>query len=589
MTDLIDITSQEPFWVGEWYVDPDSGRLLREGVEVRLEPKVMQVLVFLAQHSGKVVSRETLEDVVWAGMVVGYDALSGSIIKLRKALGDDSRQPKYIETVSKKGYRLIASVHRAEEGEADSQGSNKGQGHTVGVQKFEIPHSNTTRFTIKLIAVGLVLVAVLLLWNFLTLVPDKPSQSTVTANTTDKPLTTDAIAKTPSIVVLPFKNLSDDQKQEYFSDGITDDIITDLSQVSSLRVIARQSAYHYKDINVNLNDVARELDVNYIVEGSVQKAGNRIRINVQLTDVSKGYHIWADRFDSEIADLFDIQDTITQHVIDAMYVTLSTQENKLIATRTTNNFEAYDTFLLAQQYSKDRTKEGYDLTIETYRRAIQLDPEYARAYGALAVALTRGYRVQMTKLSFEEARERALKLANKAIELDQSSPPVYWSLGFVHLFRKEYEEAETAAKQAIRLSPNYADGYGLLAFISNWRGKAEEAVYYIKKAIALNPYHTFDYPWNLGFAYYTLGKYDEASHALQAALLKNPSVLYPRLFLATCYIRLGQQDDAEWEIEQVKIQHPGTTLSQLANTLPYENQHQLLALLEDFRKGGLPE
>ena len=133
MTDLIDITSQEPFWVGEWYVDPDSGRLLREGVEVRLEPKVMQVLVFLAQHSGKVVSRASLEDVVWAGMVVGYDALSGSIIKLRKALGDDSRQPKYIETVSKKGYRLIASVHRAEEGEADSQGSNKGQGHTVGV------------------------------------------------------------------------------------------------------------------------------------------------------------------------------------------------------------------------------------------------------------------------------------------------------------------------------------------------------------------------------------------------------------------------------------------------------------------------
>jgi adenylate cyclase len=325
------------------------------------------------------------------------------------------------------------------------------------------------------------------------------------------------------------------------------------------------------------------------VEGSVQKAGNRIRINVQLTDVGKGYHIWADRFDSEMADLFDIQDTITQHVIDAMYVTLSTQENKLIATRTTNNFEAYDTFLLAQQYSKDRTKEGYDLTIETYRRAIQLDPEYARAYGALAVALTRGYLVQMTKLSFEEARERALKLANKAIELDQSSPPVYWSLGFVHLFRKEYEEAEAAAKQAIRLSPNYADSYGLLAFISNWRGKAEEAVYYIKKAIALNPYHTFDYPWNLGFAYYTLGKYDEASHALQAALLKNPSVLYPRLFLAACYIRLGHLDDAEWEIEQVKIQHPGTTLSQLANTLPYENQHQLLALLEDLRKGGLPE
>ncbi|NNF96259.1 MAG: tetratricopeptide repeat protein [Halobacteria archaeon] len=342
-------------------------------------------------------------------------------------------------------------------------------------------------------------------------------------------------------------------------------------------------------MNVNLDDVARELDVHYIVEGSVQKAGKRIRINVQLTGVKQGHHIWADRFDSEVANVFDIQDTITQRVIDAMYVTLSNQENRRIANRTTNNFEAYDTFLLGQQHSKNRTQEGYDLTIDAYRRAIQLDPEYARAYGALAVTLTFGYRNQWTKLSFEEARERALELAKKAIELDQSSPPVYWSLGYVHLFRKEYEEAEAAAKQTISLSPNYADGYGLLAFISNWRGKAEDASRYIKKAIALNPYHTFDYPWNLGFAYYTLGRYSEASHALQQALEKNPSVLYPRLVLAACYVRLGRQDDAEWEIEQVKMQRPGTTLSHLANTVPYENQDLMLAFLEDLRKGGLPE
>ena len=584
MTDLIDISTQEPFRVGEWYVDPDSGRLLREGVEVKLEPKVMQVLVFLAQHSGKVVSREALEAVVWAGMVVGYDALSGSIIKLRKALGDDSRHPQYIETVSKKGYRLIASVSEVGEDDADRQGGNAANTQISGNLE-----SATNRITFTLIATSVILIAVLLLWHFLVQAPVNKSQTTATANTADKPLITGKISKVPSVVVLPFKNLSDDPQQDYFSDGITDDIITDLSQVSSLRVIARQSAYHYKDININLDDVARELDVNYIVEGSVQKAGERIRINVQLTNVDKGSHIWADRFDSEVTNLFDIQDTITQRVIEAMYVTLSNQENKRIAIRTTNNFEAYDTFLLGQQHSKNRTQEGYDLTIDAYRRAIQLDPQYARAYGALAVTLTRGYRQQLTKLSFEEARERALKLAKKAIELDQSSPPVYWSLGYVHLFRKEYEEAEAAARQATNLSPNYADGYGLLAFISNWRGKAKDAARYIKKAIALNPYHTFDYPWNLGFAYYTLGRYDEASHALQQALVKNPSVLYPRLFLTACYVRLGQQDDAEWEIEQVKMQQPSPTLSLLANTLPFENQSQMIAFLDDLRKGGLPE
>ena len=589
MTDLIDITSQEPFWVGEWYVDPDSGHLLRGGAEVKLEPKAMQVLVYLAQNSGKVVSREALEAVVWAGMVVGYDALSSSIIKLRKALGDDSRNPQYIETVSKKGYRLIASVKHTRQDETDSQSSSKGQDHAADTRTFEVPQSVATRLPFKLIAAGIAFVVIMLLWHFLAPTPDTSGQATLISKTTDKPENAESTYRIPAIVVLPFKNLSGDQKQEYFSDGITEDIITDLSQVSSLRVIAHQSAYHFQDSNATLDDIARELDVNYIVEGSVQKAGDRIRINVQLTDVTKGVHIWADRFDSELANLFDIQDTITQHVIDAIYVTLSNQENTHIATRTTNNFDAYDTFLLAQLYSKNRTQEGYDLTMDTYRRAIQLDPNYARAYGAMAVALTRGYRQQLTELSFEEARERALKLANKAIELDQSSPQVYWSLGFVHLFRKEYDKAETAAKQAIKISPNYADGFGLLAFISNWRGKATEATRYINKAITLNPYHTFDYPWNLGFASYTLGRYDEASHALQQALEKNPSAIYPRLFLAASFVKLGKLDDAEWEIEQVRMQMPGTTLSQLANTLPYENQNLLIALLEDLRKAGLPE
>ena len=589
MSELIDFSSQEPFWVGDWYVDPDSGHLYHENEEVKLEPKVMQVLVYLAHHPNKVVSRETLETTIWAGMVVGYDALSSSIIKLRKALGDDSRHPQYIETVSKKGYRLIAEIKHFGDEEAIRQDSHGETSQSVPIQASENSLSPSKKLPLILVTLGVLLTAILTLWYFLTLTPDTARRTTVTSDSISEAKYDESAVKIPSIVVLPFTNLSNDPQQEYFSDGITDDIITDLSQVSSLRVIARQSAYHYKNTKVSLADIAKELGVDYIVEGSVQKAGQRIRINVQLTNVDKGTHIWADRFDSKASNLFEIQDTITRRVIDAMYITLSNKENKRLVTRTTNNFEAYDMFLLGQQYSRNRTQEGYDLTIDTYRHAIQLDPNYARAYGALAVTLTRGYRQQLTKLSFEEARERALKIANKAVELDQSSPPVYWSLGYVHLFRKEYEEAEAAAKKAINLSPNYADGYGLLAFISNWRGKAEEAEKYIKKAINLNPYHTFDYPWNLGFANYTEGKYIEASHALQQALEKNPSVLYPRLFLAACYVRLGHQDDAEWEIEQVKMQQPRPTLTLLENTLPFEHPDQMRAFLEDLRKSGLPE
>lgn len=549
-------------------MDPDSNRLRRGAEEVKLEPKVMQVLVCLAQQPGKVVSRESLETMVWAGMVVGYDAISGSIIKLRRALGDDSRNPLYIETVSKKGYRLIAAVTPDVEA-ADFLAAKAA------------PASEAV-FPGKLLLAAIVLVGIVALWNF------SGSESGPYEKAAEQAIGKTA-AKAPSIVVLPFKNLSDDSRQDYFSDGITDDIITDLSKVGSLRVVARQSAYHYQNKTTDLEEIARQLDVRYVVEGSVQKAGQRVRINVQLTNAEKGEHIWAERFDSDAANVFDVQDKITKHVIDAMFVTLSNKENTLLEYRNTNNFEAYDTFLLGQQHSRNRTRQGFELAQDAYKQAIKLDPGYARVYGSMAVLYTNAYRHQWTNLSIEEARERAMELVKKAVLLDQSSPQVYWSLGFVHLFRKEFEEAEAAAMQAIELSPNYADGLGLLAFILNWRGKAAQAAGYIKKAIVLNPHHTFDYPWNLGLAYYTLGRYEESIEAIQDALERNETAALPRLFLGANYIRVGRQDDAEWEIEQVKTQRPGTTLSHLANTLPYENPQLMQAFLQDVRKAGLPE
>lgn len=260
-----------------------------------------------------------------------------------------------------------------------------------------------------------------------------------------------------------------------------------------------------------------------------------------------------------------------------------------MAYRATDNFDAYDAFLLGQQYSKNRTKEGFERSRDAYRNAIKLDANYARAYGALAFALTNAYRFQWTNLPTKDAQDRAAELANKAVLLNNSSPQVYWSLGFVHLFRKEFEQAEAAVMRSVFLSPNYADAYGLLAFIANFRGKADEAVRYIKKATALNPYHTYDYPWNLGLAYYTLGRHTESVKALEDALERNETAGLARLYLAANYIRLGRQDDAEWEIEQAVIQRPDTTLTYLLNALPYEYPSQMNAVLDDLRKAGLPE
>jgi len=591
MTDTTNNDPHSPFLVGDWIADPETGRLqLQRGdEEVKLEPKVMGVLVCFAQHAGKVVSRETLEDTVWAGTIVGYDAIAGSVIKLRKALGDDSRNPLYIETVSKKGYRLIAPVSWGVQRDLDTIGGEEAE--EVEPAEPRLPSSLRGRnrsVSNQLISAIIGLVVIFAGYQILDMKKQSPPQPaseqgepTPTNNTVSDPV--------PSIVVLPFKNLSDDPQQDYFSDGITDDVTTDLSKVGALRVVARQSAYHYKNTTASLEDIANDLNVRYIVEGSVQKANEKIRINVQLIDANSGHHLWAERFDRDLVDVFAIQDEIAQHILDATFVTLSEQETARVKFHTTTNFEAYDLFLHGQEYSKNRTKEDYDLTMDAYRRALELDPNYARVYGAMAVELTRGYRNQWTKLSFEEAREHAMKLAKKAVALDQSTPQIYWALGFVHLFRKEFAEAEAATQQTITLSPNYADGYGLLAFIANWRGKAEEAERYISKAIELNPYHTFDYPWNLGLSYYLAGRYSEAIDPLLDALNRNETAAYPRMFLAASYVRLRQMDDAEWEMGQVIMQRPDTTASHLALTLPFEHEAQLNAVLDDLKKAGLPE
>ena len=569
-----DISPHEPFEIGEWLVDPDSGRLRRGDDEVKLEPKVMAVLVCLAQQPGKVLSREELEATVWAGTIVGYDALSNSIIKLRKALGDERSNPHYIETVSKKGYRLVADV-RHPSGSEEALVALPG-----GSRRTDTPGRKPGT-----IAIAAAIVAALVLSLVIALDPFGLRTSANDASTAEQ--------TRPAIVVLPFKNLSDDAKQEYFSDGITDDLITDLSRVNGLQVVARQSSYFYKNQEVSIDKIAKDLGVQYILAGSVRKQGENIRVNVQLTNATTGRTAWAERFDRTSTNFFGMQDTITSKIVSAMFDKVEDHQAASRTTRapfrTTNNFAAYDKFLLGQQYTARRTKQGYERAVEAYEQAITLDPDYARAYGALAVTISFAFRYGWTDLSTSEARARAMELAKKAIELDPDSPQVNWSLGFVHLFRQEYAQAESAAKKSIELSPSYADGYGLLAFVSNLRGHPVDAERYIKKAISLNPYHTFDYPWNLGLAYYNLGRYEEAATALEDALSRNDNALWARLYLAASYVRLGRMDDAKWEIDKVHFQYPDTTLTNFSVALPLENKDQMDMVLADLRKAGLQE
>lgn len=396
-------------------------------------------------------------------------------------------------------------------------------------------------------------------------------------------------AKVPTLLVLPFANKSDDSSQDYFVDGISEDLVASFSRLSNLAVLAWNTSSSFKGKTVQPQEISKELGVSYILAGSVRKSGDQLRITAELVDTSSGKLLWSERYDRKVADVFALQDDVTRKIVQALALKLTAAETGRLAHAGTDNLAAYDALLQGLQYFRQRNKEGNELARAAYRRAIELDPGYARAYGALAITLTFESTYGYTDLRPDEAKERALELAQKAVALDSSSPEVQWALGFVHLFRKEYDQAEEAAKQAVALAPNFADGYGLLAFISNWQGKAEVAARYIRKAMALNPYHTHDYPWNLGLAYYLQGKYPEAVNAFQDALRHNESAVLPRLFLASCYVRLGQQADSEWEVEQVRIQSPETRLTHLATTLPLKDKGKLTGLLDDLRKAGMSD
>ena len=408
----------------------------------------------------------------------------------------------------------------------------------------------------------------------------------------EDPMSTDQMSSPlpdkPSIAVLPFANNSIDPDQEYLSDGISGDIITDLSKIKGLTVIARNSSFNFRDKTTTVQEIGKNLGANYILEGSVQKSGNRLRITAQLVDAKTGHQLWAERFDHGLTDIFSLQDEITREIISALSIRLGADEQKKLGGNVPTSFEAYDLFLRGQQVSVNFSEEAIAQAVELYRQAIRLDPNYAHAHGALAVARIRQYLSGFTDTP-ALMKDRALELARKAADMDPGSHQIQWSLGYIHLYRKEFDEALQAAESAVSLSPNYADGYALLALLKNNLGQADEVILLIEKAMVLNPHYTWDYIYQLGRAYYALGEYKKAVSYLLQALERNESAGYPRLFLAASYVNLGQVDDAEWEITQAQMAHPEFTYSHLQKTVPIGNKKLLDRFFSDLRTAGLTE
>lgn len=561
--------SSTSYQVGDWLVDPSAGEITRGEQAIKLEPKVMEVLSYLARRPGELVTREDLERDVWKGAIVGYDSITAAVIKLRKALSDDARRPRYITTIPKRGYRLIAAVHD----------------HVTGVVGADVPVSTTgasastaTPLRHRLaIWLPLALAPILLLAIALLFYPtEHPREGSLS---TSSP---------PSIVVLPFANLTGDPDQASFADGMTDDMITDLSRVSGLRTIAANTSFTYKGRQVQPRALEAELGVDFVLDGSIRRRGEVLRINARLVDARTGFQRWAARYDRPTRKLFEVQDELTHSIVTALALQISPQEKQRLAQRSTDNLRAYDSFLEGQALSKLGTAEANQQAQRAYLRAIELDPRYGRAYGALAFTMAVAFRRGWTNTPIETL-DRALQLAKKGVTLDSSVPQTHWALGYVSLMRKELEQAEAAAMQSIVVAPNYADGYGLLALINNNLGRAQRAIEQVNKGMQLNPYYTWDYPYNLGRAYYTLGRYDEAIAALEQAQARNEHAAPIKLYLIASYIRTGREEDAEWLAEELHMLNPSETISHTEKSIPISNSELKQAFLNDLRAAGLPE
>jgi adenylate cyclase len=392
----------------------------------------------------------------------------------------------------------------------------------------------------------------------------------------------------PAIAVLPFDNMSGDPEQEYFSDGITEDLITDLSRISGVFVIARTTVFTYKGRSVTVQQVGNDLGVQYVLEGSVRKADSRIRINVQLVDVRSGRHLWADRFDREITDVFAVQDEVTQKIVSALAVKLTADEEKHLRQATMVDPGAYDVFLRGLELYRRYTFETRTEARELFERAIELDPSFARAHAGIALTRVYDY-LEGTAESPELSLQQASEMVQHALALDESVPQVYFAASYVYLQLGRHEDAVAAARRAVELDPNYADGYVQMALSLIFSGRSEEGLEQMANAMRLNPWHPFLYPWVLGHAHFLMGQYEDAIALFEKVIESNSQYHDGHLALAASYGMAGRIDDAEWEAEELLTLQPGFTIAKNLHRKSYKNATDAERWVEGLRKAGLPE
>ena len=391
----------------------------------------------------------------------------------------------------------------------------------------------------------------------------------------------------PSLAVLPFANMSGDAEQEYFSDGMTEDLITDLSKVSGLFVIARNSSFVYKGRSVKVQEIGRDLGVRFVLEGSIRKAGNRVRITAQLIDAGSGGHLWAERFDRDLTDIFATQDEVVEKIVRALAVTLTKGEEQRLHRRGTGNVEAYETWLRARALLTSGIRESIVQSRALYRRAIEIDQSFAAPHAGLALAAITDY-VNAWVPDPAQALDEAERWARRAVELNDQEPVTHMALGNVLLWRRDHERALAECRRMIALDPNFAQGYSATGLALMYAGRASEALEPFAMAMRLDPHYPTMVLHFVAQAHFSLGQYEAAAQLLVDRIARNPGTDSSRMLLASCYGHLGRAEDARAAWAELLEVNPEFSLMQRARVLPYKEASDFQRITEGLAKAGLP-
>jgi adenylate cyclase len=391
-----------------------------------------------------------------------------------------------------------------------------------------------------------------------------------------------------SIAVLPFQNLSDDRDQEYFSDGMTEDLITDISKVGGLTVIARNSSFAFKGKALDIRTVARELGVRFVLEGSIRRAGKRVRITTQLADAETGRQLWAERFDRDLDDVFAVQDEVTRRIVEALRVKLSPDESALLNSAGAPNAKAHDFFLLGREilFGPIKNREVYERSVDLFRQAIVEDPQIGEAYAGIAMAETLNLQNHWT-----DEWSRSIDKAEDNIRLALQKAPnvafVHYVAAVISMFKKDLDRCAAEADAALRINPNYALAHNVRGIVKIYGGDAMDAVPHIEHAIRLDPLFSQQYIHFLGSAYLVAGKYEAAAALFKERIRLTPKTDLSRAFLAVALGHLGETAEAQrvWsELMEINAKY---SFAEHVGRLPFRDQAEVDRLAEGLAKAGI--